>query len=68
LVFLWLINLASGADGKGSALFAWISPISHLHKMLSGLISSADLVYFLLITASFLALSVKQLDSRSKGR
>jgi ABC-2 type transport system permease protein len=66
LLFLWLINLASGAEGKGSALFAWISPISHLHRMLSGLISSADLIYFLLLSASFLALTVKQLDSRRK--
>lgn len=67
LLFLWLINMASGAEGKGSALFAWISPINHLHKMLSGLISSADVIYFLLLTVSFLALTVKQLDSRSKG-
>ncbi len=68
LLFLWLINLASGADGEGSALFAWISPATHLQKMLSGLISSADLVYFLLLTTTFLALSIKQLDSRHRGR
>lgn len=68
LLFLWLINMASGADGEGSALFAWISPISHLQKMLSGLISSADLIYFFLFTASFLALSIKQLNGRHQGR
>jgi ABC-2 type transport system permease protein len=67
LLFLWLINLASGAEGEGSALFAWISPINHLHKMLSGMINSADLIYFLLLTTCFLVLTVKQLDSRSKG-
>ena len=67
LLFLWLINLASGAEGEGSALFAWISPISHLHKMLSGLISSTDIIYFLLLTVSFLALTIKQLDSRHRG-
>ncbi len=67
LLFLWLINMASGAGEEGSALFAWISPISHLHKMLSGLINSADIIYFLLLTASFLALSIKRLDSRRKG-
>jgi ABC-2 type transport system permease protein len=68
LLFLWLINLASGTGGEGSALFNWISPISHLHKMLSGLINSADLIYFLLLIASFLTLTIKQLDGRSKGR
>jgi ABC-2 type transport system permease protein len=67
LLFLWLINLAAGAEGEGSALFAWISPINHLHKMLSGLISSADIIYFLLLTAGFLALTIKQLDSRCRG-
>jgi ABC-2 type transport system permease protein len=67
LLFLWLINLAAGAEGEGSTLFAWISPITHLHKMLSGLISSADIIYFLLLTAGFLALTIKQLDSRRRG-
>ncbi len=64
LLFLWLINLASGAEGNGSALFAWISPITHLHSMFSGLIRSSDMVYFLLLTAGFVVLSIKQLDSR----
>lgn len=68
LLFLWLINLASGAEGKGSALFAWLSPITHLQKMLSGLISTDDLIYFFLLTVSFLALSIKQLDSHGKRR
>jgi ABC-2 type transport system permease protein len=68
LLFLWLINQASGSGDEGSALFAWISPISHLNRMLSGLINSADLIYFLLLTFSFLALTVKQLDGRRKGR
>ncbi len=68
LLFLWLINLASGAGGEGSALFAWISPISHMQNMLSGLISSADLIYFLLMTTGFLLLTIKQLDGRHKWR
>ncbi len=64
ILFLWVINLASGAEGQGSALFAWISPISHLQNMFSGLVSSADLIYFLLLTICFLTLSVRRLDSR----
>jgi ABC-2 type transport system permease protein len=64
LLFLWMINLASGSDGEGSALFAWISPMTHMHHMFSGLIKSSDLSYFLLLTTSFLILSIKQLDSR----
>ena len=65
LLFLWIINLASGAEGKGSMLFAWISPITHLRNMFSGLVTSMDLIYFLLLIISFLALCVKQLNSRT---
>ena len=64
LLFLWVINLASGAGEKGSALFAWISPVSHLQNMFSGLVSSADLIYFLLLITGFLALSIRRLESR----
>jgi gliding motility-associated transport system permease protein len=65
LLFLWIINLASGAEGKGSVLFAWISPTSHLHNMFSGLVTSMDLIYFLLLILTFLALCVRRLNSRS---
>lgn len=65
LLFLWIINLASGAEGKGSVLFAWISPISHLNNMYSGLVTSMDLIYFLLLIITFLALCIKRLDSSS---
>jgi len=64
LLFLWVINLASGTGEKGSALFAWISPISHLQNMFSGLVSTADLIYFLLLSIGFLVLSIRRLDSR----
>ncbi len=65
LLFLWIINLASGAEGKGSLLFAWISPITHLQNMFSGLVTSADLSYFLLLILTFLALCVGRLSSRT---
>lgn len=64
LLFLWIINLASGAEGQGSALFAWISPISHLRNMFSGLVTSMDLIYFLLLILTFLALCIRRLESR----
>jgi len=63
LLFLWLINLASGAEGKGSALFAWIAMSTHFDRLLSGLVRSSDLAYFLLLTTTFLILSIRQLDT-----
>lgn len=65
LLFLWVINLASGAEGKGSALFAWLSPTSHLQNMFGGLVTSMDLIYFLLLILTFLTLCVRRLNSRN---
>ncbi len=65
LLFLWIVNLASGADGNGSQLFAWISPITHLRNMFSGLVTSMDLIYFLLLILTFLTLCVRRLSSRT---
>jgi ABC-2 type transport system permease protein len=64
LLFLWIINLAAGAGGEGSALFSWLSPTHHYHQLLSGLVSSSDLVYFLLLSVAFLLLTVHRLERR----
>jgi ABC-2 type transport system permease protein len=64
LLFLWIIDLASGAGGKGSGLFSWLSPAHHYHQLLSGLISSSDLFYFLLLSAAFLLLTIHRLERR----
>lgn len=63
LLFLWLINMAAGSDGKGSELFAWIAMPTHFDRLLSGLVRSSDLIYFLLIIGLCLILSVHRLDS-----
>jgi len=63
LLFLWLINLAAGAEGKGSALFAWIAMPTHFDHMLSGLVRSSDLIYFILCIGLCLILAVRRIDS-----
>ncbi|VAX09519.1 Gliding motility-associated ABC transporter permease protein GldF [hydrothermal vent metagenome] len=63
LLFLWLINLASGTDGEGSALFTWIATSTHFDHLLSGLVRSSDVAYFLLIIITFLSLAIKRLDA-----
>ncbi len=62
LLFLWLINLAAGADGRGSALFAWIAMPTHFDRLLSGLVRSSDLVYFALCIGISLLLAIHRLD------
>ncbi len=64
LLFLWIINLAGGSGGEGSALFQWLSLASHFDVLLSGLIRSSDVAYYLLLSTAFLLLAVRRLDSR----
>ena len=63
LLFLWLINLATGAEGKGSALFDWIAMPTHFDHLLSGLVRSSDLIYFMLCIVLCLTLAIRRIDS-----
>ena len=42
VLFLWMINLATGADGTGSALFTWLSLTSHFERLSNGLVRSSS--------------------------
>ncbi len=61
-LFLWLINLAAGAEGKGSLLFAWIAMPTHFDRLLSGLVRSSDLIYFILCIGLCLIFAVRRVD------
>lgn len=64
LLLLWLIDIAGGADGATSdQLLSWLSLQRHYDALLKGLIDSGDLIYFLLFSATFLLLTVRQLDA-----
>jgi len=63
LLFLWLINLATGAEGKGSVLFDWIAMSTHFDHLLSGLVRSSDLIYFMLCIVLCLILAIRRVDS-----
>lgn len=62
LLFLWIINLAG--SGEGSRLFDWLSLNSHFRPMLNGLIHSGDIIYYLLLIITCLALTTHRLESR----
>ncbi len=64
LLFLWILNLAANSGEGGSALFAWLSPVAHVRQLLSGLVQSSDLLYFLLMIGASLLLSIHRLESR----
>jgi ABC-2 type transport system permease protein len=64
LFLLWIIHIAgqAGSDRMGG-VFAYLSLLRHFDRLLDGFVSLVDVVYYLLITATFLALAVWRLDS-----
>jgi len=59
LLLLWLVQMAGTGEQD---LLAWLAPPYHLSIMLGGLVRSADIGYFLLVIAGFLALAIRRLD------
>ena len=64
LFLLWIISLAanSGAEEIASVL-RYLSLLSHFNSMLEGLIHTSDICYYLVITISFLLLTIWRLDA-----
>lgn len=58
LMLLWIINLAGSSE-----LFRTIALSDRFQRLLSGLVDSGDLVYFLLLILTCLALCIRRLDT-----
>ena len=63
LLLLWILDWTSGMQEQRSELFEYLSILRHFQNIQSGLISSVDISYFLLFTASFILLSIRSLDN-----
>ncbi len=61
LLLLWIINSNAG---DASNTLGQLSLLSHFSPMLRGLIDTADIAYFILFIATFLLLTIRQLDSQ----
>ena len=61
LLLLWII---SSNAGDSTNLLTQLSLLRHFAPMLRGLIDTADVVYYLLFIATFLLLTIRQMDSR----
>jgi len=61
LLLLWII---SSNAGDTSNTLSQLSLLSHFAPMLRGLINTADVAYFLLFIATFLLLTIRQMDSQ----
>ena len=63
LLLLWILDWTSGMQDQRSELFEYLSILRHFQNIQSGLISTVDIGYFLLFTATFLLLSIRSLDN-----
>ncbi|WP_262965593.1 ABC transporter permease subunit [Methylobacter psychrophilus] len=63
LLLLWILDWSAGMKEQRSELFEYLSILRHFQNLQSGLISSVDISYFLLFTATFILLSIRSLDN-----
>ncbi len=64
LILLWIIDWSGGENEKVTGLFHYLSIQTHLESFLKGLVSTTDAVYYLLLTLTFLLLSIRRLDQQ----
>ena len=69
LFLLWIINVAGvNASERMAGLFAYLSLLGHYNNLLNGVFNSADVIYYLLVSALFIVLSIWRLEAeRSYG-
>ena len=60
-ILIFVLFFSGASEGSSSNLFLYISSLSHVLAPLSGLLSSQDVFYFLLVTVFFSALAVIRL-------
>ena len=63
LLLLWILDWTSGMQDQRSELLEYLSILRHFQNIQSGLISTVDIGYFLLFTATFILLSIRSLDN-----
>jgi ABC-2 type transport system permease protein len=64
LILLWTIHLADGGEsGSTASVAGYLSILYHYNNFTEGLFSSIDLVYFILMTMSFLLLGIWRIDA-----
>lgn len=67
LLLLWIVDWA-GESGEASGVLRYLSLLSHYEPLLKGIFDSADVIYYALLTALFLILTVWRLDAERLPR
>jgi len=63
LLLLWIVDWLGSAAGQAGNVLEYLSMLRHYESLLKGLVSTADLAYFILFIATFLVLSAHRLDN-----
>ncbi|HEC20537.1 MAG TPA: ABC transporter permease [Gammaproteobacteria bacterium] len=63
LLLLWVLNMAGSSGAEGGGALAYLSLLSHYQRLLKGIFSSSDVVYYLLLIVTSLVFSVRRLDA-----
>lgn len=64
LFLLWIISLAgSSGSEQVAAVLTYLSLLTHYNNLLDGLFDLSDVVYYLIISGTFLILSIWRLDA-----
>ena len=64
LLLLWIIDWTGGSSGsKAGGALEYLSLLRHYESLLKGLVSTTDVIYFVLFILAFLVLSVHRLDN-----
>lgn len=65
---LWAVNLGAQAAGTLGGALDWLALSTHLQPMWRGVVSSADVAWFLIVAALALALAIQRLaGERTRG-
>ena len=59
LLLLWIIDWS----GQGAGVLSYLSMLRHYEALLRGIFNSTDVIYYLLVIAGFIVLSIRRLDS-----
>lgn len=64
LFLLWLISSNNTLTPNDSSILSYLSLHTHFSSILSGIINTKDLAYFVLFIFSFIVLSIRQLETQ----
>jgi len=63
LFLLWIIHVAGNTSSEQAAIFSHLSMLKHYNNMLTGMLSSVDLCYYILLSITFIVLTIWRLDA-----